>query len=177
MNSLLYSALDIAYIINSFDMGAKEAADFMERLWMEEMCFLHSSFRYDKHKFVTSIYHWSDYLTDKAELDTELAAISKSMEQSGLLKNTEHIIPEDFHTDLVFKMIRLKILYLNSSGCVKMKFRTLMNKFGYKRRSPDFLQHIRDCLMFYHLRVYLRDNVPCDIYTVSPLDTIIFRTI
>lgn len=175
MQELLYNAFDIAYVITQNDMGAKKATDFVNWLWQEEVPFLNQQYRYDKYKLVSDVYYWSDYLSDKIAIEKEFPAIKKDLEQSGNAASTELLLSEHFDVDLFFKVLRLRILYLNEKKFVKMKLRSLMKEYGYKRRSDKFMQYIRDCLMFYHIQTYVKGGVLCDICEVNIDEMIVFR--
>lgn len=175
MQELLYSAFDIAYVIAYNDMGAKKAADFINWLWQEEVPFLNLQYRCDKYKFVTDVYYWSDYLSDKVAIDLEFPAIKKDLETIGSSKNIELFASANFDVDLFFKVLRLRILYINEKNYVKMKLRSLLREYGYKRRSASFVQYIHDCLMFYHIQTYLKGGIICDICDINIDETIVFR--
>ena len=58
-----------------------------------------------------------------------------------------------------------------------MKMRTLLARLGYKRRSPQIVTYIYDCLLFYHIQVSLRDNESCCIENVDMDRLITFRIV
>lgn len=175
MQELLYSAFDIAYVIAYNDMGARKAADFINWLWQEEVPFLNLKYRYDKYKLVTDVYYWSDYLSDKVAIDLEFPAIKKDLEKIGSSNNTDLLVSDNFNVDLFFKVLRLRILYINEKRYVKMKLRSLLREYGYKRRSVSFMQYIRDRLIFYHIQTYLKGGIICNICDINIDETIIFR--
>lgn len=75
------------------------------------------------------------------------------------------------------KMKRLQILYLDGQGYVRMKLRTLLKSYGYKRRTQDLLKYFRDCMLFYHIQTYLRGKEECDIGEIGLDERIILRVI
>ena len=75
---------------------------------------------------------------------------------------------------LYYKILRLRILYGNEPY-VRVKLRTLLAKYGYKRRSQQMVSGFEQCLDFYRLEASLRGGAPCAI-SDEPLDTmVIFR--
>lgn len=58
-----------------------------------------------------------------------------------------------------------------------MKLRTLLSELGYKRRSPNNIAYIYDCLLFYHIETTLKGNIPCNIESVDIDDMIVFKTL
>ena len=77
--------------------------------------------------------------------------------------------------DLFFKSIRLRILYIGKQDYVRIKLRTLLKRYGLKRRSQKFIDKFLLCIWFYQLQIYLPGNKECDIRKVNVDDTIIFR--
>ena len=75
--------------------------------------------------------------------------------------------------DLFFYGLRL--LYVSGQGYTRMKLRTLLKHYGYKRRSAAITKHIQDCLTFYHIQTCLRGGQECDVKEISLDDMIIFR--
>ncbi len=56
----------------------------------------------------------------------------------------------------------------------RMKLRTMLKNYGYKRRSDSITARLRDCMMFYHIQTYLKGE-ECDIRKISLDDMITFR--
>ena len=177
MQELLYNAFDIAYVIAYADMGAKKAAEFLNWIWQEEFVFLHEFYRDDKYKLVTDTYYWSDYLSDKTVIESEFPTIKKDLESTGNLSDSELFCSDNFDVDLFFKLLRLRILYVNEKKYVRMKLRTLLKEYGYKRRSDLLLQYLRDRLMFYHIQTFVKGGIICDICDINLDETIIFRVV
>ena len=79
--------------------------------------------------------------------------------------------------DFIASFYQWNILYGKGNNYVKIKLRSLLKQYGYKRRSPLLLQHINGCLRFYRLEVTLRGGVPCSIEEVGLDQMLIFRVI
>lgn len=73
-------------------------------------------------------------------------------------------------------MKRLQILYLGSQDYVRIKLRTLIKAYGYKRRTQELLKYFCECLMFYHMQAYIREE-ECDIVKIGLNEMIIIRVI
>ena len=78
---------------------------------------------------------------------------------------------------MIFKELRIRILYLNKGGYARMKLRTLLAELGYRRRTPAVMNYILDCLLFYHLTVSLKDHAPCDLGAVGLDEMLVFRAL
>ena len=59
----------------------------------------------------------------------------------------------------------------------RIKLRTLLKQYGYKRRSQLLLQHINRCMLFYHLGATLRGGVPCSIEDADLDQMLTFRVV
>ena len=77
--------------------------------------------------------------------------------------------------DLFFMNMRLRILYSENKEYIRMKLRTLLKHYGYKRRSSAIVTHMRDCMDQYRIQPYLRGYEKCDITDISLDDMITFR--
>ena len=86
-------------------------------------------------------------------------------------------ITDYFDIDLFFKMKRVQILYLDGQYYVRMKLRTLLKAYGYKRRTQELLKYLRECMMFYHMQTYLRGKEECDIGEIGLDEMITIRVI
>jgi hypothetical protein len=103
--------------------------------------------------------------------------IEKDMSDFGLPNNSQANDMEHTFSHLIFKELRVRILYINRKGIAKMKLRTLLSELGYKRCSPNVIGYIYDCLLFYHIETTLKGNVPCSIDTIDIDDMVIFRAV
>ena len=79
--------------------------------------------------------------------------------------------------DLFFMIMRLRLLYVSGQGYTRMKLRTLLKHYGYKRRSAAITKHIQDCLSFYRIKSCLRGGQECDVKEISLDDMITFQII
>lgn len=170
MNELFFSAFDIACIINNFDLPIKNSAELIRKFWNEDKNFLQSKYRQNYRKFFLNVRYWSDYLYDKVTFDKEFPAIHNDCE---VLK-AENFITDNFNIDLFFKTLRVKILYIGEKKYSRMKLRTLLSEYGYKRRSKEFLSYIKKCLEFYKIQTSLRGKI-CDVSEINLDDMITFR--
>ena len=117
-----------------------------------------------------------NYINNTEVYKDEIVAINKDI--IGFNLGGESQDYEDLRTvNLFFKDMRVKILYLNYQNYTRLKLRTLLANFGYKRRSEKIVRYIRDCLMFYHIKTTLRGNIPCDIEQIGLDKMVTFRVI
>ncbi|MCI9572951.1 MAG: hypothetical protein HFH97_10120 [Lachnospiraceae bacterium] len=177
MIELYYGSFDIACIIHSYDMGTKTASILLENIWKNDNLFLLPCYRSNLRKLYLDVYYWTDYLCDKPTIDKEFPSVQKDFEALGRGMEEAAFMTENFDMDLFFKMKRLQILYLEGQDYVRMKLRTMLKIYGYKRRTQELLRYFRECLMFYHMQTYLRGREECDVGEIGLDEMIIIRVI
>lgn len=77
--------------------------------------------------------------------------------------------------DLYFKEVRFRLRFFAAFGYVRIKLRTLLKQYGYRRRSAKLLEHLEQCMAFYQLQPYLRGGVPCKLSEISVDEMVVFR--
>ena len=175
MKALLYTALDVACIIDNAGLSTKEALRLAHRMHTEDKSFLAVEYRQNYRKWLLDILYWSDYIQDKIALDAEFPSVQAVSD--GTLDISD-LMRDDFDLDLFFKRLRVQILYLGKKDYVRMKLRTLIAAYGYQRRSKEFVRFLKIRLVFYHIQTALRGNELCDVETMDSLDDMItFRVL
>ena len=175
MKALLYTALDVACIIDNAGLSAKEALRLAHRMHTEDKSFLAVEYRQNYRKWLLDILYWSDYMQDKIALDAEFPSVQAVSDRT---LDISDLMRDDFDLDLFFKRLRVQILYLGKKDYVRMKLRTLIAAYGYQRRSKEFVRFLKIRLVFYHIQTALRGNELCDVETMDSLDDMItFRVL
>lgn len=177
MMELYYDAYSLAYFIVSQEMGSRTQMEFLDKIYETEKEFLHPDYRGCRKEFLSDVLYWSDYLVDKENLDAEFPEIEKDFQSTGRELDRMSMMSDYPEFDLFFMILRLRIKYTGNQGYVRMKLKTLLRNYGYKRRSRQLMNHIRDCMMFYHIQSYLRNGEKCDIGMINVNDMIVFRVI
>ncbi|PWM79564.1 MAG: hypothetical protein DBY32_01470 [Phascolarctobacterium sp.] len=175
MQNLYYTPLDIAAIIKSLDLKYSDKQNFITAIFIREQDKLVLKYRSNFRNLFLSISYWGHYLQNKDSIDAEFPAIKKSLDSMNIKILEDDFITDYSDLDLFFKSIRLRTLYLSEKDYVKIKLRTLLKRYGLKRRSAKFIEQFTQCLQFYKLQIYLRGKQECDIRTVNIDDIIIFR--
>lgn len=177
MRALLYSALDLAVIINSMELTCREESRIIDLIWEGEKAFFVDKYRSDKRKFILDIRYWMHYFYEKSILNQEFPAIQKDLAYGKHTVNMEEYISDYSDLDLFFKSVRIRILYGKRNGYVRIKLRSLLTQYGYQRRSSLLLQHINRCMLFYHLEATLCGGTPCNIETCGLDKMLTFRIV
>ncbi len=174
MKELCYDPYSVAYFVVSQKMGEKTKLDFLGNLYREEYEYIHPSYKRNKKRFVSEVLFWSNYMIDKDVLDEEFPVIKKDFESLGRLLKSDNIVSERTEIDMYFLLLRLRIVYSDGHKYTRMKLRTLLKHYGYKRRTEKLNTRIRECLLFYHIQTCLRGEQECDIETIKLDDMITF---
>lgn len=177
MEELCYSALDLAAIISRMELGCRAKAGFLERVWDGERAFLQKMYRENKRQLILDVNYWLTYLRDKSAIDAEFPIIQKDALTLGNELPVDTYVGDCSGLDLFFKSTRLRILYSGGKDYVRIKRRTLLARYGYKRLSPVLVEHFNRCIYFYHLQPYVRDGGECRIEDTGIDDMIIFRIV
>lgn len=171
MNELLFTALDVACIVNNLDLTVKSSAELVRKIFYEDNDFIAPKYKDDYRKWFIDICYWSNYLYDKVTFDKEFPAIQKDC---GGLLNEKNFVTDDFNLELFFKLLRVKILYVGEKNYVRMKLRTLLSNYGYKRRSKEFIAYVKESLKFNGIDATFHGEL-CDVSEISLDDMITFR--
>lgn len=177
MEELCYSPLDLAAIISSMDLGCRAAADFLDHVWDGDRLFLQKMYRENKRQLILDTNYWLTYLSDKPAIDSEFPVIQRDAQALGKALPADAYTDDCTGLDLFFKSARLRILYGSGKNYVRIKRRTLMARYGYKRITPALAEHFNRCTYFYHLQPYLRDWAECQISGVGIDEMIVFRIV
>lgn len=177
MQALYYSALDVAVIVSSMQLGCRDESRMLDLIWEGEKAFLAISYRTNQRKFILDTYYWIQYFYDKPVIDKEFPAIQKDLAHSNRILQADQLTSDFSDLDLFFKSVRIRILYGNGNDYVRIKLRTVLSQYGYKRRSQLLLQHINRCMLFYHLEATLRGGIPCSIKDAELDQMLTFRVV
>ena len=175
MTERFYSAYSLAYFAVSQEMGTRKQMSFLEDIYRCEQPWLQPVYARSKKEFFSDVLYWTDYLTDKENLDKEFPVVAKDFAASGRQFQKENLMSDFPEIDLFFMNMRLRILYSENKEYIRMKLRTLLKHYGYKRRSTAIVTHMRECMDQYRIQPYLRGYEKCDITDISLDDMITFR--
>lgn len=174
MGELNYSALDIAVFVSGMDLSCREESRVIENIWSGENELLSSRYRNNLRQFILDVRYWLNYFCEKPVLDREFPAVQKDLSRLEHSFQVGEYISDFSDLDLFFKSIRIRILYCGEKY-VRIKLRTLLARYGYKRRTPQLMEHIEHSMQFFHLEAALRGGVPCSIRDIALDDMLTFR--
>ena len=174
MEELNYSALDLAVFVSSMDLSCREESRVIESIWAGENELLSSRYKDNLRQFILDVRYWLNYFYEKPVLDKEFPAVQKDLSRLEHSLQTGEYFSDFTDLDLFFKAMRIRILYCGEKY-VRIKLRTLLARYGYKRRTPQLMAHIEQSMQFFHLEAALRGGVQCSIRDINLDDMLTFR--
>lgn len=177
MIELYYDAFDLACILYSQNMSIKTTSRMLQEIWQQDNLYFIPYYRTNWRALYLDVQYWMNYLCNKPVIDKEFPSVQKDFHALGREVDEEAYITEYSDINLFFKMKRLQILYLGGQDFSKIKLRTMLKRYGYKRRTRELLRYFRECLMFYHMQTYLRGKEECDIGAIGLDEMVMLRVI
>lgn len=176
-NDFFYTPYELALIILHHSMDVVSYMNLLSSICHNENYFIPIEYRFNHRRFIL---HTIDNLHSLCQMEydsDEENVIKNDMETFGLSNNYEYTDSAKTISNITFKELRLRILYINKNGYARMKLRTLLSSLGYKRRSKSVIDYINSCLSFYHISTYAKNNFPCDITEIGLDEMVIFKII
>lgn len=175
MFELYYTPIDIATILYNMNLGIKEESIMLDKIWKEDGRFFMYDYKTNQRRLILDVMYHMHYFEDKPILDKEFPYIQQDLIDVNKCLYEEDFISENVNIDLFFKNMRIQILYGGGNDYSKIKLRNLLKQYGYKKRNPKLVEHIKRCIKFYNLDVTLKGGEKCDIETVPLDEVLIFR--
>lgn len=123
---LPYTALDLAVLLSLQDLGVKEEAALLEKIWAEEQSFLALELVASKRTFLLDVAYWALYLREKPCIDREFPMIQQDAVDCGANLSKDAFLSDFSNLDLYFKGVRFRLRFFSDSGYIRIKFRTLL---------------------------------------------------
>ena len=167
MKRYLYSPYELAIIFQYHGINIVRMTEILDNIYRYDNAFVQCEYRRNQKKLMFDVMDKMNYLNNQEQFDLEKDDVDKDLSDFGLVNSNGNCDSEEAIDHLIFKELRIRILYINKKGYAKMKLRTLLSELGYKRRSPVVINYIFDCLLFYHIAVFLKDNTIVDEKTTN----------
>lgn len=177
MDELYYSALDLAILVSARELTEKEIAKFLEAVSEKDNDYLAPQYRNNFRKLILDTYYWTHYFYNKTTIDAEFPSIQKDMFDLGSNLEKDNYTSDFSGLDLFFKNMRIRIVVDGSKDYVRIKLRTLLKEYGYKRRSKMLVDYVNGCMEFFRLKAFLRGGVECEIENVDIDEMLTFRVV
>ena len=169
---LYYTPEIIAYYCYENDLTIKQAYSLIDSIYNIEYKFINIKYKLDIKSFRYQLMDYWDYLIDKEEYLNDISTIKNYYEELHIPLN---VIEETSSLDYFFIKIRLDMIFFNAPYR-RIKFRTLLKKYGYKRRSDKFKSHIHKCMDFYQLKGF-SNKKEINLNTINIEDMITFKKV
>ncbi len=167
-----YSPFDIAVYLKTENLTIKEEYFIIESLWKNRNDLLQVKYYKNKRVFLNSVNHELNKLDGILYCTDEINLILQEMGSNYRVGELE------FEQDVIesyFKVIKLRLSYTLGTEYCRIKLRTLIKSFGYKRRTAALVEYINNTIDLLGLKAYLRGKEPCDIGEISLDKVIIIR--
>lgn len=174
MSKYLYTISDIAIYFNNVDLPHSMENKILEQLWEDRNKVLELKYRKNKNSFYKCVRKETEkYLLDAN--DNEIDSINRMLKDTGSNFIIDNSFAEEYVIEAFFRVIKLKLAYTDDVNNVKMKLRTLLGYFGYKRRSDQFIKSVKRTFKALGLVTYLKGYELCDISLIKLDDMIMIR--
>ncbi len=177
MKRYLYTTFELAKLIKENNMKSEEYIILLQNIHRYDNSFIQPEYRQNQKKFILDVMDKLNYICNPAPYISEQIHIEKDMKSIGVKSRSLTDSLDCSTSHFFFKELRIKILYINKSGYVKMKFHNFLLKQGYEKRSESLISEMNNCLMFYHICPTLKNSRPCDISKVKHSEIVYFKTV
>ena len=168
MSKYKFTPKDVASLLYISDFTHLREKEIIEDLFREHNNSIIVNYRNDFDKFRRVVHEETVIL----ELD------DCSFSETDMILRVYGLTITDDNIDNVFgqffRLVKLQILY-SQSGYKRLKLRSILKEFGYKRRSDKLNFGILKALKALGLVTYLRGLEPCDITEINLDQMVIIR--
>lgn len=168
----LYTPFDLAVYFKTENFRITEKHEIIESLWERREELLSAEYHKEKKQFVNSLNHELYKMDGLLDCVDEINLILKEMGSKYRVSESE------FEQDVIesfFKVIKLRLTFTPGKAGCRIKLRTLIDRFGYKRRTAALVDRINRTVNSLGLETFLFARYECDIGDVSLDRFIIFR--
>lgn len=172
MSKYLYTSYDIALFFKWADFARSDEVLVRNSIWEDGN--VAAKYRSNMRLFIRDIERCLEQM-DNANYYNEAESINGVLSDIGSNFTIENVIDEEATIDSFFRIIKLKLSYCEGISYVRIKVRTLLREFNYKRRHSIFVEKLKKSMKALGLVTYLRGFELCDIGQVNIDDMIIIR--
>ena len=174
--------LEMACIEESIGLAIKDTYALERLVWTFEKNLLPEIYRDNLKNWMLAVHFCGAYLHDRAALASEFPLIARELQEINakndlnLLRAKQALFEMEFYElEFYLKRMRIVILYHGKQDYVRVKLKTLLRAYGYRRRSAKLMTFLKQGMERYGLVSFLRGNQRCDIEEIRLDDMISFR--
>ena len=160
---------EVAVFLKTENFPIKEEYRIIDAIWESRESFLSVQYCTNKKIFKKAVSHelnkLDGMLKDIAEINMILIEIGSKHRIDG--STFEHDVVASY-----FKVIKLRLVFAPGREYCRVKLRTIISSFGYKRRSLELVSTMNQVIGSLGLKTYLRGRESCEIGSVL-LDKVI----
>lgn len=168
----LYTPFDVAVYFKTENLTINEEHSILESLWGRRNDLMEIGHIKEKIQFVSSVMIELYKLGGITECAEEINIILREMGSKYRVNESE------FERDVIesyFKVIKLRLMYTPGKDYCRIKLRTLIGSFGYKRRTAALVEYINTTINSLGVKTFLRNWEQCNIGEISLDKTIVIR--
>lgn len=163
-----YTPKDIASLLCISNFTRSRENEIIEDIFKNHNDDIIAKYRKDFHKLRRAVREETIILESDNHTFSETEIILKEFGLTISDDNIENVFGQ------YFRLIKLQIMY-SHSGYKRLKLRSILKDFGYKRRSDKLNYSIQNALKALGLVTYLKGMEPCDITEISLDQMVIIR--
>lgn len=168
----LCTAFDVAVYIKTANLPIKQEYAILDSMWERREELIAEKYKTEKKQFINLIRNEINKLDGSLDCVDEINYILREMGSKYLLCDQE------FEQDVItsyFKVIKLQLILTPGKNYCRIKLRTIIRSFGYKRRTASLVEYMNRTINALGLMIYVRGRVHCSISDISLDQVIIVR--
>lgn len=163
-----YRPEDVALVFMKSDFNRKQENDILLSIFQNYNSDIVSEYRNDLMKFRKAVHEYAILYSLNSNDYNEVNLI---MSELGF-EITDTNLDDVFGA--YFRYVKLKLIYTDI-GCYRLKLRTLLKDFGYKRRSAAWNESVNRALKALDLQPYLKNYEQCNLAEIKVDQMVMIR--
>lgn len=173
MSKYLFTPFDIALFFKYSDFTLSDEKYIRDDIWENRYEILEPKYRNNKYKFIKQVNNYIQMIDDNYV--DEFDAINRTLSDLGSDYEFGEYEEDENYIEAYFRLMKLKLSYLEGCDYIRLKLRTLLRNFGYKRRTEKLVLRINRSVKKLKLECSLRCREKCNIGEISLDDMIVIR--
>lgn len=173
MNSYLYKPKDLAWLFENSNFYLKYENEVLDDIYNKRSYLLPEEYKYNRNKFEKDIYDII-YKNDK-DISLEIGKVNSDLDDIGSSFCVKYDEEDEDSVECFFYRTFLKLFYDPNCKLKKIKLRSLLEKFNYKKRTSKIVEKINNLLKELGMEIYVKNRQKFDISSINLDDSIIIK--
>ncbi len=173
MNSYLYKPKDFAWLFENSNFYLKYENKVLDDIYNKRSYLLPEEYKYDRNKFEKDIYDII-YKNDK-DISLEIGGVNSDLDDIGSSFCVKYDEEDEDSIECFFYCTFLKLFYDPNFKLKKIKLRSLLEKFNYKKRTSKIVEKINNLLKELGMEIYVKNRQNFYISSINLDDFIIIK--